>query len=340
VAAVTLGTLQEIKEIMAISSEQPQSTPSLHELRSALDHAERQVGRLDGTNIQEFLVQLDNIEQMWTEYDDPSTVSAEAARWQSLVQRITTNPQLLTRAAAQVGGLSKLRAQHPPATGLWWHVDKQVAGQRKQTWRRVGLIGGAAAVVVLAFWLISNFMSGNGTTTGTVDTSQQIDQLVEAQNWQEARSVVETARQTSPDDSNLLVWEAVLAEQLGDSERAQTSLSQAEEMFAGPPAAFWTLVGDLRLRAGNLEGAEEAGQQALALAPEDAEVTFLLGRVAEARGDMAQAVDYFERTVTLAEDSNPQLVVVVRMRMSGLLQAIDSLPDQEPTPDPTQSAPP
>jgi tetratricopeptide (TPR) repeat protein len=339
-----LITLKEIVEgdnrKMASSSEQPQSTPSLHELRSALDQAERQVGRLDGTNIQEFLVQLDSIEQMWTEYDDPTSVPAESTRWQSLIQRITTNPQLLTSPATQAGGLSKLRSQHPPATGLWWHVDKQVAEQRNQTWRRVGLIVGTAAVVVLAFWVISNFMLGNETTTGTVDTSQQIDQLIEAQNWQEALSVVESARQTSPDDSDLLVWEAVLAEQFGDSGRAQTSLSQAEEMSADPPAAFWTLVGDRRLQAGNLEGAEEAAQQALMLAPEDAAVTFLLGRVAEARGDTAQAVDYFEQTVTLAGDSNPELAVVARMRMSGILQTIDSLPDLEATPDPTQSAPP
>ena len=323
-----------------ISNMQPQSTASLHGLRNALEQAERQIVRLDRTNIQGFLVLLDQIEQMWNEFSDPSAMRAEEGRWQSLLKRITTNPQLLTTATAQVGGLAKLRSQHSPATGLWWHVDEQVAGQRKQMLRRVGLIVGAVALVVLAFWVINNFMSRNTATVGVADPSQQIDQLVETQRWQEALTVVETARQSSPDDVNLLVWDSVLAEQLGNDERSQSSLKQAQDAFEGSPAAFWTLVGDFRLQASNWDGAEEAAQQALALAPEDAEVTFLLGRIAEARGDKAQATEYFNRTVTLAGDSNPELVALVKIRLGYLMQSAGPLPGPAPTPDSTETATP
>ncbi|NJN82077.1 MAG: hypothetical protein HC802_07195 [Caldilineaceae bacterium] len=47
-----------------------------------------------------------------------------------------------------------------------------------------------------------------------------------------------------------------------------------------------------------MSGAEEAAQQALVSAPQDAQVTFLLGSIAEARGDMAQAAAYFSQTIT------------------------------------------
>jgi tetratricopeptide (TPR) repeat protein len=326
--------------MMTISNIQPQSTASLHGLRDALEQAERQIVRLDRTNIQGFLVQLDRIEQMWTEYDDPSAMRAEEARWQSLLKRITTSPQLLTAAIAQVGGLTKLRSQNPPATGLWWHVDEQVADQRNQTWRRLGILVGVVALVVLAFWIINNFVLRNAGTAAVADPSQQIDQLVETQDWQEAFTVVEAARQNSPDDVNLLVWQAVLAEQLGDNERGQSSLNQAKEAFVGSPAAFWTLVGNLRLQVGNWDSAEEAGRQALMLVPEDAEVTFLLGRVAEARGDMVQAADYFNQTVTLAGDSNPELVALVKIRLGNLLQSVAPMPGPAPTPDSTRTATP
>jgi tetratricopeptide (TPR) repeat protein len=323
-----------------MSTIQPQSAASLHGLRDALEQAERQLVRLDRTNIQGFLVLLDQIEQMWTEFSDPSAMRAEEARWQSLLKRITTSPQLVTSAAAQVGGLTKLRSQNPPATGLWWHVDQQIAEQRSQTWRRFGVIAGVVALAALTFWAISFFISRNAATAGAADSSQQIDQLVEQQSWQKAITAVETARQSSPDDVDLLVWESVLAEQLGDSERSQSSLDQAQEKFVGSPAAFWTLVGNHRLQAGNLEGAEEAGQQALALASEDAEVTFLLGRVAEARGDMAQASEYFNQTLTLAGDSNPELVALVKIRLGFLMQSAGPMPGPAPTPEPTQNTTP
>jgi hypothetical protein len=37
-----------------------------------------------------------------------------------LRNRIDTKPQLLVTAAAHAGGLAKLRAHHPSATGPWW----------------------------------------------------------------------------------------------------------------------------------------------------------------------------------------------------------------------------
>jgi tetratricopeptide (TPR) repeat protein len=284
---------------------------------------------------------LDKIEQMWTEFQNPSDLPAENARWQSLLKRVTTSPRVVDDAAAQVGGLTKLRSQQPPATGLWWHVDKQIAEQRSQTWRRLGVIVGAVALIALAFWMINSFMSRNAMTVGAADPLQQIDQLVEKQSWQEALTVVESARQSSPDDVSLLVWDAVLAEQLGSDERAQSSLKQAQEKFVGTPATFWTNVGNHRLQAGNLEKAQEAGQQALALAPEDAEATFLLGRVAEARGDTAQASEYFNQTITLAGDSNPELVALVKIRMGFLMtQNSGPMPDAAPTLGPTQNGTP
>ena len=98
----------------------------------------------------------------------------------------------------------------------------------------------------------------------------------------------------------------------------------------GTSAAFWTLVGTQRQQAGNLDGADQAGQQALADAPQDAQVTFLLGGVAEARGDMVQAADYFSQTIALAGDANPELGVIARVRMGNLSQRIEPLPNPAP----------
>jgi len=163
--------------------------------------------------------------------------------------------------------------------------------------------------------------------------------LVTDQKLPDALALVEKARQTKPNEPELLVWDAVLNEQLGDAARAKTSLAQAQQKFVGQPAAFWTLVGNHRQQVGNLPGAEEAGQQALTLAPRDANATFLLGSVAEARGDTVQAATFFSETVILAGDGNAQLGVIAKMRMGNLMQRVEPVAGAAPVPTTTPKSP-
>ncbi len=301
---------------------------SLHGLRGALEQAERQFVRLDRENIIAFLVGLDRIEAIFAGYgQDKSAVRAEEGRWESLQKRIAAKPGLVTAAAANAGGLSKLRSQHAPALGPWWHLDTMRAQGRAQTLKRVGMAIGAVAVVALLWWGYTAFFPATGSPA---DATTTIEQLVTAQKLPEALAAVTSARQTSPDDAKLLTWEAVLNEQLGNTAQGQTALTQAQQKFVGQPAAFWTLVGTDRQQVGNLTGAAEAGQQALALAPQDPQVTFLLGSVAEASGDMAQASAYFSQTIALAGDANPELGVIAKTRMGYLMPNIEPLPNPAP----------
>lgn len=300
---------------------------SLQSVRDALEQAERQIGRLDRSNITAFLVALDRIEQMFTGSQDKDAIRAEEVRWESLRQRLSANPGLVVSAAADAGGLNKLRSQYATAAGPWWYLDAEVTRRRTQTMKRAGLAIGAIIVVTLIVWGVMTFFP---TTNALTNTSSAVEQLVTAQQWPEALALVKQANQTSPADPDLLVWEAVLQEQLGNTAQAQTTLAQAQQTFVGQPAAFWTLVGNHRQQADNLLGAEAAGQQALALAPQDAQVTFLLGSVAEARGDMVQAAAYFSQTVALAEDSDSQLGVVAKVRMGNLMQHVEPMPNPAP----------
>src|SRR6476660_3176919 len=87
----------------------------LDNLHGALRQAEQQITQLDSSNIEQFLVQMDKIAQLLTSHLDhgsnnhgsnnqdsrlQASPSREEERWQSLLQFITTNPQLVTRAAA------------------------------------------------------------------------------------------------------------------------------------------------------------------------------------------------------------------------------------------------
>lgn len=304
---------------------------SLASLRAALERAERLVVRLDGATVEEFLILLDRIEQMFASFGpdqspEQSVVRGEAGRWASLLSRITETPHLVTSAAAHAGGLAALRTQHPPAQGIWWHLDEAAGRQRAGAVKRWGIIAGAVAVVALLIWGVMSWFGGSSTAAQQADATARIEQLVQSQAWQQAQAVVDAARQKLPDDAELMVWDAVLAEQLGDTARSQASQAQAQTRYGTQIVDFWTQLGNDRLLAGNLAGAQEAADAALALAPRDPEVTFLLGGVAEARGDLAHAADYFSQTAALAADTNPQLALIAKVRMGYLTPGANALP--------------
>jgi tetratricopeptide (TPR) repeat protein len=319
-----------------------QAKSSLHNLREALEQAERQIVHLDGLNIEAFLVRLDQIEQMFADFGQSQDAArSEEGRWKGLLNRIASKPELLVNAASRAGGLSKLRSKHPPATGSWWHWDSELARRRTQSWKRAAMILGAVVVVVaLVIVGVNYFTSANNAGGSLASATTDIEQLVASQQWPAALAALEKARRTLPDAPELLVWEGVLAEQTGDAARAKTSLAQAQQKLAKQPAAFWLLVGNDRQMAGNLDGAEAAAQQALASAPQDAQVSFLLGSVAEARGETAQAADYFSKTIALAGDTNPALATTARVRMGYLTQKAEPLPGTAPVPTMTPTPAP
>ena len=99
-------------------------------------------------------------------------------------------------------------------------------------------------------------------------------------------------------------------------------------------------VGNARQQVGNLEGAKKAAQQTLTSAPQDAQVTFLLGSIAEARGDTLQVADYFCKTIALAGGTNAELAVTAKVRMGYLMQRVDPLQGAAPAPTMTPTPAP
>jgi tetratricopeptide (TPR) repeat protein len=308
---------------MAHAIESRTNSPA-NDLRDALDRAERQVVQLDASNIESFLVLLDQIDQQFELLAPTTDLRPEESRWESLLNRIASRPGPLVAVANKVGGLAALRAKHPPAASFWWQLDAQVAKQRMQMLRRVLITLVTIAVVIGGgLWAINFFFPPDPRAVLLVNANADVEQLVMVQDWAGALEVVERAQQELPDEPELVIWEAVLAEQLGDLDRAQAALDRARTLLPDQPVEYWVMVGNNRLLVGNLTGAEEAANQALALAPEDPQATFLLGSVAETKGDTPTAIALFNRVFELAEESNPQLAVIARVRMGNLLQRMD-----------------
>ena len=301
-------------------------------LRDALDRAEDLAVGVRPETVEEFLSLLDQIEQMMAELDQAGNdLRPERSRWETLVSRVSTKPDAIVAAGNRAGGWPQLRADHPPAASFWWHLDSQVTRRRTKTVVRAGatlaMVVGALALVL---WAVNFFFPPNPEAVRMMEANSQIDGLVAEGRWADALTLVQEAQRELPDSPELAIWEIVLYERLGDAEQAAAALARAQRLLAGQPVAFWAELGNKRWQVGDLDGAEAAGQQALALDDQDGQAYFLLATVAEARGDVPRALDLFEQAFQLTQDSNPQLAVIARMRMGMLLQRGPSMPAESP----------
>ncbi|MDQ3248047.1 MAG: tetratricopeptide repeat protein [Chloroflexota bacterium] len=328
---MTISQTQRAERAFSYKTEKRLNSP-VDLLRNALDRADRRVVSLDAGTVEDFLLLLNQIEAMFAELAlGKAEVRGEEGRWESLQARLVSKPEPLVTAAAAAGGLAKLRTLHAPATGFWWHLDAAVRQRRWQSVRRlVTTTGLVVAIVVGLLWGIDYFFPPDPAVVLATNTTNAVEQLAMEQKWAEALARIQETRKILPDDPELLVWEAVLYEQLGNVEAANASLAQAQALTADKAVALWTLVGSKRLQVGNLDGAEAAIQQALTLAPKDAQAMLWLAGIAEARGDNGRAIELFNQTAELAREADsPELEVMAKMRMGTLLQQANPFAEPE-----------
>jgi tetratricopeptide (TPR) repeat protein len=315
---------------MAHTVETRVDTPTA-ELRELLDRAERQLPVLDTGGLADYLRSLDRIEYLMSSLTaDSVDLRSEMTRWLDLQARLGARSPQLAKLAQPLGGFAALRAANPPAEGLWWRLDELVSAERKRNWTR-WLTTGLAVVAFLAAaaFVYQQWLAPSPEVVLAVSAVNDVEQLAMEQKWDEAFAITEQSLQRLPDNPDLLVWAGVLSERRGDPAAAATYLQRAEQALADP-LRYQLALGMRRLQAGDVDGSEAAAQAALAINPNEPQGVFLLANAAEMRNQPLQALDLYEQTAALAEESNPQLTVVAKMRYGMLLQQMNYTFDVTP----------
>jgi len=317
---------------MAHTVESRISNPAT-DLRDALKRAEDQLVRPTKDEVESLLLLCDEIEQSFdTLKSIDLDLRAEQVRWQNLKNRLNSKPTLITSPANALSGMSKLRAQNPPAENFWWHLDDIVNGRRKKRARRLLItVSTIIGLLLLAYGIMTVFFPPSPEALVVLGATNSIEEDLALGNWAAARQTIENAINAAPEESELWLWDAVLSEQLDEEPRAQASQARARELTESD---LFLLIGlaNTRSQVGNLDGAEGAINEALALDPNSALATFMLAGIAETRGDLSEAIDLFEEASELAEASDDaQLTVMSRMRMGTLMQTLPALPTALPT---------
>lgn len=313
---------------MAHSVRDERDSPA-NQLRAGLDEAEKAVLRLKPNQVENFLTGLDRLEEQFLALESGGLdLRGERARQESLISRLDSQPSRVTKAAAQVGGLALLRQKNPPASGSWWHLDGVEAMRRRQLVRRLLLSTGVLLGVILAAYLALTYLfPPDPNAVLSSGTTGQLPELIARGEWETAdRLIAETQAQMTEEDVELLIWQSVLAEHFGRQQEADDAFARAQALVeAERQAVFWSTVGNVRLAAGDWEGATTAATEALAIDPNEGQAYFVLASVAEVQGDVPGAIAYFEKAFELAAESNPQLAVIARVRMGMLMQSAPTI---------------
>ncbi len=319
---------------MAHAIREEPRTP-LDRIRVRLTRAEELLANLAPGNVAEFLALLDQIDAgLRTLEGQGIDVRPERTRQESILNRLRRDPHRVVRAARGAGGLDRLRQAHPPAEGFWWHLDRLAREQRRRRWSRAFRVAFVLALVVGGgYWLLMRLFPPDPQAVLMSELVSDLQERALEQDWEGALKRIQEAKsRLDPADPELRAWEAAILERVGDRDQAQAVLRALFE--SAPPEEHWYLwvtVGNVRMAVGDIPGAAEAAGQALALAPQEPLVHYLLGNVAEAAGRPREAIEHYQRAFDLAQDTDPQLAALSRVRLGFLLQ---SLPALESTPSP------
>lgn len=314
---------------MAHALDSRASSPA-NDLRDTLDLVERLIVSPNADTVEMLLTSLDKISTMFNELTQTNIdLRPEEARWEGILRRLQSRPGKIASAVNSVGGFEKLRKQHPPAEEEWWRLDQLINQRRRRS--IVNSLRTLAVVALIGFIIYMLLPEPNPDAVYVLETESALETSLLAGDLDEAQVVAVAAAEELPTMPELWLWAAALSEQIGDDATAERSLENAMALAPEQPSAIWIDLGTKRLQLTDFDGAEAAANEALAINVDEPQAYFLLGSVAEMRGDKRLAIDHFEKTFELAEADDPQLAVIAKVRMGTLLQSLDPFGGDEPS---------
>lgn len=130
----------------------------------------------------------------------------------------------------------------------------------------------------------------------------------------EAARQFEVAARNNPDDPEILLLTGLAHHAAGRPDSAVRLLERSARVGGDAMPELWALLGEARLAVGDLSGAEEAFEQALAHGEDMAVAYRGLGAIAERRGDTAAARERYEAALAISP-----VLVWERMQLARLL---------------------
>lgn len=283
---------------------------------------ERVVSPQQEGGVRELFQWMDQIEATWDELDATGAdLRGERTRWESLQSQVLQRGPKLLLAWRQNGGLAQARAAlDPPESRWWWWLDDQVGDARRRSTRRaLATTALVVAVIGLGFVLFNLLFPVDPIVKQMQQFQFGAETALREGDLAAARGYVEQALAVDSGDIDMNLLLGALAEQMGDAQAADQAWEDAR-LLLDDEALYLAQRGRAYLQVGQFERALQYEQQAVEANPDLALAHFFLGTAYELLGDEAQAVLAYGTAAELAQDEDPQIVVLARTRMASLMQ--------------------
>ncbi len=299
------------------------SSSPLAQLRQDLTELEKLLVKVNSGHVVRALELLDLCSEAMHQLRQQGVdLKGEEGLWAGFEHKLHESAGQFVKASKPHGGLASLRVSHSGSTGFWWRLDDTFRSQNRRQVNKVLRWGGLVAGVIAAIYILLTYVFPPDEITVLVTSVvYDLESLVEAQDYNSALKLIEENLEAAERSEELLIWAGILEEQLGNTE---ATIGYFDEAFGNPdlpPVRVWATIGTDRLRIGDFEGAECSAQAALELEPEFPQGHFLIASVAEATGNFARAVEYFNLTADYAYEKEPQMAVIARVRLGYLMQS-------------------
>jgi hypothetical protein len=309
---------------MAHSVENRPANPA-NALRAQLDSLERLSVAPDATNIETLLLTLDDVQENLSQLATYGMdLRSEQNRFENVTRRLDSRPALITSAASGVGGLAALRRIHPDVVNPWWFADVEQARRRRRTLIiALSTAAGIALFVFLAWSLITFLVPPDAGAIAMIDANTQIERAMIEGDANKALDLAQTAWDQMPNEPELALWVSLLAHKVGDDPRSADALDRARALLGKDSLGLQLRLAELNLRLSDPQAADAAANKALQIDAASPEATLLKARAAAEMGDRQTALEYLEKTWTLAGDDKPHLAVNARIIWGQIVQQPD-----------------
>lgn len=319
-----------------------QTTAKTQNLESQLDEAERILGKLSfgaGQGAFQVLDLLDQaklrLEQLSTQENLPR---AEKAQFESVCSTLRKEGREFLK---QVGGASALRAKRetarPPRENWWWYLDEELAAAQRlsmlHTLRRAGII---LIVLLVAVVVYRVFFSPDPKVIAVVDAQQNADLQLTDGKLEEALATIDAGLAKVPDSPDLLVYKAVILQELGRTAEAQPIFDQAQKLLNDQEVFLLSQAQILNM----MNKPQKAVVLMLGLIkqnPNSGRGYLLLGQAYELMGNQQEALNAYSQAAAVGEANGDSTTTAqARIKLAMLMQVF-GLPQMGLTPSPSPS---
>jgi tetratricopeptide (TPR) repeat protein len=184
-------------------------------------------------------------------------------------------------------------------------------------------VTGIALIVFLAWSLVTFVFPPDARAIALIDANTQIERALIAGDPEQALDAAQSAWDRLPDEPELALWVSLLAHKIGDDTRSAQALDRGRALLDHDALGLQLRLAELNLRLSEPQAADAAADRALQIDPGSPEATLLKARAAIEVGDRQTALEYLEKTWTLAGDDKPQLAVNARILWGQIVQQPD-----------------